>query len=153
MARNPIDRLASAVANRLASGATRNRFASAANVRVSSAMVDRLASAVSGRFASGRNVNRVASAVAGRIGGGRVASHDVERLASAVSRRVASRALGRGTVASQINFNRLASAVANRLASAVVRRQQKVETNPATGVGEDATKSAGAADKGAKPNR
>jgi hypothetical protein len=81
-----------------------------------------------------------------------VASSNVNRLASALTRRVASRALGRGAVASQINFNRLASAVANRLASAVVRRQQKVE-NPAAGAAEESTKSGGAAEKASKPSR
>jgi hypothetical protein len=119
------DRLASAVANRLISGAGGGR--SFGSRRAASAVsIDRLASAVATRLAS--HVNRLASALAARSASAvarRLASERSLRvLASSVAKRLAapSDPARRGFSGSGASVDRLASAVAAKVASAVARR-------------------------------
>lgn len=119
MARNSIDRLASALAARFASGQSYRHTASAIDV-------GRLASAVASRIggrapaASQIDVGRLASAVADRL----VAPVRNRSLASQVANRLASARTRPGAGFGRLSpsdFDRLASAVAGRLASAATQ--------------------------------
>jgi hypothetical protein len=156
MADTSIDRLASAVAARLASRQVAGgraaseiqlqRLASelmarpGSRGRASEDNINRLASALAARFASRAqspapaNVDRLASAVARRLASGR----NARRLASAVSLRLASGAAGRG----RGELDRLASAVAVRLASAIARPPEEIVEANEVGAAPDAKEAA-----------